>query len=226
MEKRAWRAVLFDFDGVICQTEVYRIDRREAMLTRYGVRFDRKALYAMAGGPSTPGIPYSRRMDELFGDQPAYREHREELSVFLRLDCSYRDLLTPGLPQVLEDLHRAGLLLGVASNSSLETLEAALAECAVRDCFDTVVSGWNLNRRKPDPYIYELAMKDLGVEPGECVIVEDSPVGIRAGKAAGTTVFALRDRDGMLDQGESDFIMSEITELPGLLGLIDHKHLG
>ena len=224
MEKRTWRAVLFDFDGVICQTEVYRMDQREAMLTRYGVRFDRKALYAMAGGPGAANMPYSRRMDELLGDQQAYQEHREELIAFPELDCSYRDLLTPGLPQVLEDLHRAGLSLGMASNSSLEMLEAALEECGVRHCFDTVVSGWNLNRRKPDPYIYELVMKDLRVEPDECIIVEDSPVGIQAGKAAGATVFALRDRDGLLNQEESDFIMSELTELSGLLGLTNHEH--
>lgn len=48
MQHLRWRAVLFDFDGVICQTEVYRLDHREAQLARFGIPVDRKALYAMA----------------------------------------------------------------------------------------------------------------------------------------------------------------------------------
>lgn len=219
MGTQTWRAVLFDFDGVICQTEVCRMDHREAALSRCGVRFDRKELYAMVGGACNVNMPYSSRMDELFGDQKAYQEHRDELVAFPRLEGRYMGLLTPGLPQVLKELRDGGWLLGLVSNSSMQTLDAALRECGIEDGFDTVVSGWDLNRKKPDPYIYELTMRELNVEADQCVIVEDSPVGIQAGKAAGATVFALRDRDGLLDQRGSDYIMTKITELPGLLGL-------
>ena len=220
---KKWRAVFFDFDGVICQTEVYRMDRRELLLNRYGVKYDRKALYAMIGGACHVNMPYSGMMDMAFGDQEAYQAHRDEIVRFPSLDMEYTNLLTPGFPQVLQRLREEGIKMAVVSNSSIEVLETALNACGIREFFDDLISGWDLKKRKPDPYIYELAMQRLDVKPEQCAIIEDAPVGIQAGKAAGATVFALRDRDGMLDQQESDYIMTQITQLPGFMGLKNNQ---
>lgn len=221
MQHLHWKAVLFDFDGVICQTEVYRLDYREKQLKRFGIPVNRKALYAMAGTSPAEKRPRGARLDALFGEYEAYRQHREELISFPQLEYHYDQLMTPGLPEVLQMLQDAGLRLAVASNSSTELLETALAECGIRDFFQLVVSGWDMEHKKPDPYIYQWSMEQLGVCPEECAVVEDSQVGIQAGKAAGATVFALRDRDGLLDQSGYDGRMMRITELPRLLGLAE-----
>ena len=210
------KAALFDFDGVICQTETYRMDYCEAQLARCGVRVeDRRALYGLVGAP--PKVPHQDRgryMDGLFGGQAAYRLYREELTVFPRLEYRYGELLTPGLCQTVARLRQAGLLTGVASNSSSGVLRRGLEECGLAGSFDAVVSGWDLDRRKPDPYIYGLLMDRLRVGPEECVIVEDSQNGIQAGRASGAAaVFALRDRDGLLDQHGCDRVLAHITQL-------------
>lgn len=62
-------------------------------------------------------------------------------------------------------------------------------------------------------------MKQLDLPASRCVVVEDSAVGIRAGKAAGCYVAALRDRDGLIDQSAADVVLADIRELPPLLGL-------
>ena len=76
------------------------------------------------------------------------------------------------------------------------------------------ISGQECSAFKPDPEIYLTAMRRLGVPAGDCVVVEDSPIGIRAGKASGSLVAALRPRPGVsLDQGEADVVMDSLWEV-------------
>lgn len=222
MDRSGIKGVIFDFDGVICQTEVYRMDYREAMMAKYGVQVDRRAYYGLIGTPpiSDYDNEWGRRMDRIFGDQEAYRSHREELIAFPRLTYDYPALATPGIGETMGALRKAGLRIGVASNSRQEVLDRALEDCGLREYVTEVLSGWELGRPKPDPYIYQLAMDRLGLEPGECVIVEDSQHGIQAGKAAGAAmVFALHDRDGLLDQEGCDKVLWDIRELLGEIGV-------
>lgn len=215
MEPESIKAVLFDFDGVLFQTEVYRMDYREAQLAGYGIQVDRRALYALINQPPRyPHQPRGKYLDDLLGDQEAYRVNRDEILSYPQLSYNYPKLLTPGLAETVSQLHRAGFLLGVASNSSGTVLEEGLSSCGLAQYMDEVVSGWDLNRRKPDPYIYRLLMERLKVAPEQCVVVEDSQNGIRAGRAVGAAaVFALRDRDGLLDQEGCDKVLHHITEL-------------
>ncbi len=162
---------------------------------------------------------YADRMDRIFGGQAAYREHREELLARRQIPLSFQELLTPGLPEIVRKLKAAGLFTAVVSNSRLETVKEALQSCGVLHFFDIVASGWGSEHRKPDPFLYLDIMAKLGVSPSECIIVEDSRVGIKAGRSAGAFVAALRDRDGLLDQRGSDRILHQIQELLDLVGL-------
>lgn len=210
MEKKKVQAVLFDFDGVICQTETYRLDRKKKFLEQFGLAVDMRRLYSLAGGTR-----HGREaaMDRLYGDQEAYRRNREEILAYRFPEAPYAELRTPGVKEVLQRLKEKGIGIGVASNSSEEMLELGLSECQVRSYIDVIVSGWDTERRKPDPYVYQEAMERLHVTPEQCVVVEDSELGIRAGKAAGCMVIALKDRDGMIDQSRSDAVIERIEQL-------------
>lgn len=217
MDHRNIRAVLFDFDGVICQTEVFRMDRREAFLKELGLRVDRRALYRMVGGSNM--TDRTAQMDAIFGSQPLYRQNRDAVLAHRVMEFRYPDILTPGLVPALAHLREGGLRLAVVSNSREEVIDAALRECGIREAFAGIVSGWDSPLAKPDPHIYLEAMKQLDLPASRCVVVEDSAVGIRAGKAAGCYVAALRDRDGLIDQSAADVVLADIRELPPLLGL-------
>lgn len=202
MEKTLIRAVLFDFDGVICQTETARLDRIAARLVSLGLTFDRSQLARIAGGPV---LNREKFWDQPFGAQQQYSRVRDQVLEHLPpIPYDFRALLTPELPETLQALRQAGLKTAVVSNSSCSTIENALLECGIRSQIDLIVSGLDLERRKPDPFIYLTAMKELHLAPHECLIVEDSAIGIQAGQAAGAFVAALRDRDGLLDQRQAD----------------------
>lgn len=204
------QAVFFDFDGVICQTEVCRLDALEVRLHALGLHPDRRGLYRMVSG----GLgSREAAMDALLGSQPLYWQHREEVLARYPIRFCYPQLLTPGLPEVLHTLHSAGLVLAVVSNSSVEVVDGALQQCGIRPYFQQIFSGWQIPQCKPDPYLYRQAMQAFGLSPETCLVVEDSPVGIRAGRGAGLPVAALRDRDGLIDQSEADVVLPTIQSL-------------
>ena len=109
------KAVFFDFDGVICQTEVCRMDVLEARLHALGLYPDRRKLYRMISGGFRPR---EAAMDELFGSQPLYWEQREKVLERHPIQFRYPQILTPGITEVTEMLCRAGLQLAVVSNAS------------------------------------------------------------------------------------------------------------
>lgn len=142
------QAVFFDFDGVICQTEVCRLDALEVRLHALGLHPDRRGLYRMVSG----GLgSREAAMDALLGSQPLYWQHREEVLARHPIRFCYPQLLTPGLPEVLHTLHSAGLVLAVVSNSSVEVVDGALQQCGIRPYFQQIFSGWQIPQCKPDP---------------------------------------------------------------------------
>lgn len=135
------QAVFFDFDGVICQTEVCRLDALEVRLHALGLHPDRRGLYRMVSG----GLgSREAAMDALLGSQPLYWQHREEVLARHPIRFCYPQLLTPGLPEVLHTLHSAGLVLAVVSNSSVEVVDGALQQCGIRPYFQQIFSGWQI----------------------------------------------------------------------------------
>ena len=127
--------------------------------------------------------------------------------------CGEYDLPGGRRHKVLHTLHSAGLVLAVVSNSSVEVVDGALQQCGIRPYFQQIFSGWQIPQCKPDPYLYRQAMQAFGLSPETCLVVEDSPVGIRAGRGTGLPVAALRDRDGLIDQSEADVVLPTIQSL-------------
>ena len=79
---------------------------------------------------------------------------------------------------------------------------------------DYTISGHECSAFKPDPEIYLRAMEVLGVEPAECLVIEDSPLGIEAGKRSGARVLALRPHEGVnLDQSAADVVIDDLSDI-------------
>ena len=83
----------------------------------------------------------------------------------------------------------------------------------MRPWFDLVVSGGQFKQSKPNPEIYHYTAKTLKVKEAEFFVIEDSEVGIEAGKAAGMTVAALRDERFGFDQSKADYMMESLMEI-------------
>jgi len=188
------RAVLFDQDGVIADTEHHghRVAFNRAFAEAgLDVVWDPETyhrLLQVGGGrerlrhyAETEGL--GRPVDDLgaFVDRVYARKTELFVEIVERGELAPR----PGVRRLLGEIAEAGLALGVCTTSQQRS-SAAIRRTLLPDVhFDLVLAGDVVARKKPDPAIYELARHRLGLETDECLVVEDSHVGLSAAKAGG-----------------------------------------
>jgi beta-phosphoglucomutase len=119
---------------------------------------------------------------------------------------------TPGVIEFLHRLRAAGKGIALVSSTSARLILAALNRLGLTGFFDVIICGDMVSEKKPSPECYRKAMALLRARPEECVIVEDSPVGIRAGKAAGAVVAACRCGRLRQDTSQADFEFESFEE--------------
>lgn len=208
------RAVLFDMDGVLADTESFYNRRRAAYLADVLPGYDGPWDFSGSNDRAiwetiVPDDPALR--ERLHAGYDAYRAvHAED----------YRELGNPDAPAVFAQLKEAGLLVGIASSSEVAAIERMLRETGLAGMVDAYVSGHDVPRHKPAPDVYLACMERLGVRPQGCVVVEDSPTGIAAGVAAGAHVVALSQYVAPgTDQDSADERIARLSDLPTALGL-------
>jgi sugar-phosphatase len=175
-------AVVFDMDGVLIDSEPFwrevevevfaplGVDLTPAMLDEtLGMRVAEVAEHWYARHP-WPGL-----------DPPAVAERILDGVI---ATVRARGRIAPGATEAIERFARHGLRLALASSSPHRLIEATLGAIGLRGRFEVVRSSQDEERGKPDPAVYRSTASELGVEPERCLAIEDSPVGVRAAKAA------------------------------------------
>jgi HAD superfamily hydrolase (TIGR01509 family) len=181
------RAVIFDLDGVLVDSETAWDEARRELVQSSGGTWRPEATRAMMGMSSVEWSRYLR--DELGVPMAA-----DEISaaVVARLEARYREHL-PLFPGALEAVGRlAGRwLLGLASSANRPIIDLVLRESGLAERFEATVSSEEVPRGKPAPDVYLEAARRLDVDPAGCAAVEDSSNGLRAAAAAGMRVIAI-----------------------------------
>lgn len=177
------KTALFDFDGVIVDTEpIYDIFWNEAG-KRYGLGIDNFA--SVIKGTTLPYI-----MDKYFSDRS--EEFRQ---MVIKESTEYESTMPlPAMPGSMEFLHMLkdrGVQIGLVTSSDDTKVARAFKLHHLENMFDTVVTADRITKGKPDPMCYLLAASDLGVSPADCLVFEDSFAGIQAGTSAGMRVIGL-----------------------------------
>jgi HAD superfamily hydrolase (TIGR01509 family) len=189
------RAVLFDMDGTLVETEQYWGEAMSTLAGRLGGRMSGEARAATVGtsmrvamGILHADLGVRRTEAELWADA-AWVE--EETGRMLAREVVWR----PGAQEIIRLVHAAGLRTALVTTTPRALADFVLAHIErafpERPAFDVTVCGDEVAARKPDPAPYLQAMAALSVEPGECVVVEDSLAGITAGLAAGAAVLGV-----------------------------------
>jgi HAD superfamily hydrolase (TIGR01509 family) len=183
----AARAVVFDMDGVLIDSEHVWDEVREELARDRDGTYGPEAQRAMMG-MSAP--EWSAYMRDVVGIDAEPEEINAE--VVRRMHDRYREELpvVPGAVDAVRRLEHAGLRLAVASSSNRELIEAVLGTLQLTDSFEAIVSSEEVPRGKPAPDVYLEATRRLGLEPRACVAVEDSTNGLLAADAAGLAVVA------------------------------------
>ena len=191
------KAVLFDQDGVIIDTE--RDGHRVAFnrtFKEFGLHVDWDVelyhkLLQVGGGKERIKHYFEKyhtgkKPEDL--DGLIKKLHEKKTAVFIEILESMP--LRPGIHRFMKEIKARGLKIGICTTSN-EKVAHTVADKMLADIgFDVLIAGDMVARKKPDPEIYLSALAKIGVAPGDCLVVEDSSIGVRAGKAAGCRVIA------------------------------------
>ena len=175
------KAVLFDMDGVLIDAKDWHYEALNRALGLFGIEISRyDHLHTFDGLEMLSEQYYLPRqlhefvnqMKQLYTTQMVYEKchpmfHHE---------------------YALSRLHKEGYKIAVCSNSIRRTIELMMDRAMLTDYIDLIVSNEDVKKAKPDPEMYQTAIESFGLEPKECVVVEDNPNGIAAGKASGAAV--------------------------------------
>jgi len=206
------QAFIFDMDGVIVDTELVHMRAEMDTAEAFGIKLTHEEL-----------IPYQGSSDEqLFGDIIKKRQ----LDIALEKICAYKkDLFnrtmreqgaTPieGILDLINEAARSELKTAIASSSTPDFIDFVVDDLKIRAKFDVLVSGALLAESKPNPEIYLLTAKKLGVNPKDCVVLEDTNNGARAAKAAGMYCIGFRSpHSGVQDFSMVDEIVDSIADI-------------
>lgn len=185
------KAAIFDFDGVLLDTEPLYTAATQAVVAEFGKEYTWEIKRRIMGGSAIRGAEVIVAELGLPIDAQEYLTRRRRI-----LERSFLDArpIVGAMPLVryLLDL---GLPLAIATSSERTLFELKSKPHDWISCFSVVVCGDDARIRdaKPAPDIFRLAARELGVEPAQCVVFEDSPNGVRAAAASGARVIARRD---------------------------------
>jgi HAD superfamily hydrolase (TIGR01509 family) len=206
------RAVVFDLDGVIVDSEQVWDSAREALARERGGRWRERAQQDMMGMSS---VEWSRYMHDVIG----LKDPPEEISaeVVRRLEATYREELPliDGAPEAVARLAERWPL-GVASSSNRPIIDLVLELSGLDRFFRATVSSEEVPRGKPSPDVYLEAARRLGSDPESTAAIEDSRNGILSARAAGMRIVAIPNRrfpPGEEALSEADVVLSSISEL-------------
>jgi beta-phosphoglucomutase len=210
----AVRAVIFDLDGVIVSTDAMHFQAWKSIAEDEGIYFDERINDRLRG------VSRMESLEIILERAARSYNDAEKQALADTKNARYVELLkglTPDdvpedVTRVLAALRARGVKIAVGSSSRNTPL--ILKQTGLQDTFDAVADGGDITRTKPAPDVFLVAARRLGVEPAECVVVEDADAGVRAAKAAGMLAAAI---GGAAPSEEADFRLSGIGDLLGLL---------
>lgn len=205
------KAVIFDMDGVIVDTEPVYYKRMQDFLTHHQVDFDRRELTHLVGSTEEDVWKWVQGLWKGDLSREKYDSAYEDL--YEDKPVSYQDIVDQEIYDVLDWLKKESYKIGLASSSSFVNIESVLEQCQLTHYFDSILSGEMFEQSKPHPEIYLKSAKKLDVHPNYCLAIEDSTRGIKAGKAAGMTVFAKKDDRFNFQQDLADKKIKSLKEI-------------
>jgi len=216
-------AVIFDMDGVLVDSYRPHFQSWQMLAAENGLSISQEQFAATFGRTSREII---RTL------WPEHVTDEQQVAAWdARKEAIYRELLERDFPEMdgagklLTDLHAAGFALAIGSSGPPENLQAALKGLTGAERISATVNGHEVTHGKPDPEVFLLAARRLGVQPHRCAVIEDAPAGIDAARRAGMAAIAITGTAERKKLARADLIVDSLRELsPGMIReLIDRR---
>ena len=202
------KAVIFDMDGVIVDTEPIHKKQVLEFVAKEQLNLSEEQYEEIIGTSNFWSVV------EKLNPQIDIKILAEKLN-FWNDDhkVDYPSLFRQSIPQLLTKLQAAGYKIAVASSSPRQAIEKVLTSCDIYDYYDVVISGREVPNGKPAPDVFLKAAELLGVPPSNCIVIEDSKNGVQAGCSAGMKVIGVRNINYVMDLSKATIVIDKMEEI-------------
>lgn len=222
---RTVAAAIFDFDETMVDLEPQHTAAYEELCASLGCDYQ-SMPESFRNGSGRRVIDDIHQLRAHFSwTEPVDTLFARRQEMFDRITCESPLTFMPGVRELVLALHAAGIPLAIASSSVRASIEAILERLELRHCFRVIVDGSEVTHGKPHPEAYLVTAERLGVTPAECVVFEDSEVGVRAAKAAGAYCIAVRNPRALSrqDLSPADEIVESMTAIDAARFRMEHE---
>lgn len=210
------KGVIFDLDGVLVSTDEYHYLSWKRIADKLGIHFDRTINNKLRG------ISRMESLEIVLGARSSEFDSAQKVAIATEKNEQYRKFLSQMSPssvaqsvcETLEKIRQAGLKTAIGSSS--KNTGYILERTDLAKYFDAVCDGNDITRSKPDPEVFLKAAKFLGLNPAECLVVEDGHSGIDAAKSGGFTAVAIGDAT---THKNADFTIKNLNDLLEILNI-------
>jgi len=207
------RHIIFDMDGVLIDTEPIYRERNKRFMCMKGFTNVSDELYDKTCGSNTVDV-HRMFLEQVEGFDMDYDTYMAERKAFSKAPLyDARKIVDREIYPLLAYLKSENYHIALASSSFRDSISRNLKALEIENYFEAVVSGMDFKHSKPDPEIYLYTMKQLGVSPEHCLVVEDSTYGITAARAAGAIVIAKKDDRFGYDQSQADYQVEHLSRI-------------
>jgi HAD superfamily hydrolase (TIGR01509 family) len=213
LRKTMIQAVIFDFDGLILDTEVPEFQTWQEIYQAHGCELALEVWATGLGTSADAFDPYTHL--EAQAGCPIDREAIQRLRRQRYQELLGTKSVLPGVREYIAEAKRLGLHLGVASSSSRAWVVGHLTELGLSAYFDCIKCRDDVPRVKPDPALYQAVVEAFTLQPFQAVALEDSPNGIAAAKRAGLFCVAVPNPlTRQLSLAHADLLINSLADLP------------
>ncbi len=213
------KAVIWDMDGVIADTAPYHFQAWQEVFQKRGVTFTENDFRRNFGQRNDTIIRNASGEGILQSELDAIASEKEK-NYRQRVRGNIKPI--PGAIKLMESLKEHGFCMALASSAPMENIQLIIGGLAINDYFQAIVSGREVKEGKPNPQGFLLAAQKLGVEPENCIVVEDAIAGVAAAKRAGMHCLAITTTHPRTSLRKADLVVDtleavSVNDLEGLL---------
>ncbi|MDF9824895.1 HAD superfamily hydrolase (TIGR01509 family) [Breznakia sp. PF5-3] len=213
------KAVIFDMDGVLIDSEPYYMYEMMTFLEKHGKPQPPEVVSEVIGSS------HQRTWELMAGWLECDYTYDEMYDYYCKtsnveeVDCT--DILNPYVKFLIRYLKKQGVKIAIASSNHLDFIEKVCKENGIEHYFDVIVSGMMFQESKPHPEVYLYTLKKLSLEASETLVIEDSGYGIAAARNAGIKVAAKIDDRFHFDQSKADYHVKDLFDVYQLIKRIE-----
>jgi len=204
------KAVIWDMDGVIADSGPYHLSAWQEIFGKRGVKFTAEDFRRSFGLRNDTIIRNTLGEQITQGEIDAIAREKEE--TFRRL-AGQRIKPLPGALELLQSLKTQGFRMAIASSTTLENIRLVTEGLGIDDYFQSIITSHDVTEGKPSPQVFLVAAQRMGVEPGNCVVIEDAVAGVTAAKRAGMYCVAVTNTNPRQSLKQADLIVDTLKSV-------------